>query len=360
MEALHRHGALTCPVCGSTEIVQNDAGDFVCSRCGFVVLEARDVNFDFFEGYGSDNKPISSRSELLEGLHDRGLGSVIDHRESKGFRGRRKFREIARLNDRIKFTDKKSSFVGDVKKGIEEYASLIARVFGTPLPKYILMDAHKVAHSIFDLLPPEYRRNSIEFRRKVGLATLLAVIKEYGSYLPPEVIINKLELDDPKQIKDLYSKVHHLIVKNEMVKVKKSNKERVNEIVEVILNFLSKVMKIVNVPRETLVLEVSSKILNAYAKAKKNDFGNKHLSSYAAATLYLALRILALSPRNMVTQEALAKAIGRGTNAIRNAYADILDSTLIIVEVPAKPRRNKMRVRRKEREKQDGRDSPVR
>ncbi|ABU81952.1 TFIIB-type zinc ribbon-containing protein [Ignicoccus hospitalis] len=347
MSAIAGGGTLKCPVCGSTYVVQNEMGDLVCASCGTVLQESREVSFDSFEGYGSDNKPIVSRGALTVSLHDKGLGSVIDIKDIHNFR----FKKMAKLHSRLKIGDDKESFIADVKKGIEEYSSLIARTFGTPLGKQIVANAHAVSDKIYDLLPKEYRKKDIEYRRKVGLAIILAVIKECGSYIPPEVVLNKLGLDSEEQktVKELYVLVHDAIVhggtkgsKEKVLKCNTTTREKLTKVTEALLNFLE-LHSGLQLPRKTLALETIHKISNAFIKAKKDSLGSKYISSYVGGAIYLTLRILAIDQKSMLTQEEIAKALGRGSNAIRNAYTEIVDNVLVIVEVPAKPAKNKSR-----------------
>jgi len=334
--------SLRCPICGSLEIVRNSDGDYVCSNCGFVVLEAREVDFDAFEGYGADNKPVSSRGALTNTLHDKGLGSVFDARDAKG-RRRYLFRQLSNINDRMKFGNKKESFLGDVKKGIDQFSSMIANTLGAPIPKPILDSAYSVADVVYDILPEKYRKSSIEFRRLVGLAIILAVVKEYGTYLPPEIVINNLNLDTKtkKEVKTLYALIHDAIKKKKLVKASISPDAKFKEVANIILNYLKAKAGLV-LERETLVLETAEKIWKVLKKADRDVIGSRYMSSTIGGILYVAKRVLAINQRSTLSQESMAKALGRGANAMRNAYIKVLDTTLIVVEVPAyKPSKNK-------------------
>ena len=334
--------SLKCPLCGSLEIVRNEIGDYVCLRCGTIVLEASEVELDSFEGYGADNKKRDSRGALTNTLHDKGLGSQI-----RG-KGDRRIRRLSKIQDRIKFGNEQESFLGDVKKGIDQFSSLITRTLGSRIPRYIIDDAYMVSDVLYEYLPKRYRKTSIEFRRLVGLATLLAVIKEHGSYLPPEVVLNNLDLDPKtkKLVKDMYTLIH-----NDIIKKRNMNKRKINdiakfkEIANATLNFLKNKTG-VEPERDTLVLEAVEKMLVGLKKANKDKMGSRFMSSYIGGAMYLALRILATSQRAMLTQETIAKVLGRGPNALRSMYVEMLNKTLIVVEVPAKPPRNKSRRRR--------------
>jgi len=339
---------LRCPICGSTEIVRNSDGDYVCSNCGFVVMEAREVDFDAFEGYGVDNKPVSSRGALTNTLHDKGLGSVFDARDVRG-KKRYLFKQLSNINDRMKFGNKKESFLGDVKKGIDQFSSIIANALGTPIPKPIIESAYSVADVVYDILPERYRKSSIEFRRLVGLATILAVIKEYGTYLPPEIVINNLDLDakTKKEVKTLYALIHDAIKKRGLVKVSAtSDTKRFKEITSIMINYLKTRAGLV-LERETLVLETAEKIWKALKKAHKDVIGSRYISSTVGGILYVTLRVLGVNQKSMLSQESMAKALGRGANAMRNAYIGVLETTLIVVEVPAyKPSKDKSKKKR--------------
>ncbi|NPA85250.1 MAG: hypothetical protein GXO07_04500 [Crenarchaeota archaeon] len=333
--------ATRCPTCGNVDLVRNEVGDYVCPVCGTVVLEASEVEFDSFEGYDSNNQRLESRASLTRARHDKGLGSQITG-------GRGKYRLLAKTQDRIKFGNERESFLGDVKKGIEEFSSLISRTL-VPVQRYIIEDAYNISDylvTVYDKLPRKLRRTSIEARRLVGLAILLAVIKEYGSYLPPEIVLNKLGLDPKKkrEVKEMYTYLHNSIVKKK-ISAQKDAITKMKESAVILLNYLKNDAGI-EPERDTLILEAVEKILLALESANRGSLGSKLASSYLGGAMYLALRVLATSPRAMLTQDAIAKVLAKGPNSLRSAYVEILNKTLVVVEVPAKPPRNKSRRRK--------------
>ncbi len=322
---------LRCPICGCTEIVRNDVGDFVCARCGTVVQEAREIELDAFEGYDSNNAPLQSRGSLLSGLHDGGLGSQMD---LENFRGRRRWGKLARMDARNHFRNDKDSFTGDVIAGIKEYRDKIISVTEVPIPHHIVDDANRLAKMLYDRLPRRMRTQSIAKRRLIGLALLLVTLKAYGTYLPPEIVLRELDLseDEIEYVKRMMGVIHSTALKEELrqIETKRSTNEKIRDMLDILLKFLRKKTD-VEPARETLVLELAYKIAKLLAKSG----GGKYSSSIVGAALYIAMRALAHKPKACLTQEALAEALDRGANAVRQSYVQAVNTQLIIIEVPA-------------------------
>ncbi len=75
---------LRCPVCGSTDIVYNEAtGEYVCRQCGTVVMERIVDQGPEWRAFTPEERERRGRtgSPISPTLHDHGLSTIIDYRD---------------------------------------------------------------------------------------------------------------------------------------------------------------------------------------------------------------------------------------------------------------------------------------
>jgi len=85
-ESVHR-AVRSCPECGSTKIMRDyEAAEIVCMTCGYVVVEKMATSTPEWRAFDEEQKSKRTRvgAPLTYMIHDKGLSTVIDWRDTRG------------------------------------------------------------------------------------------------------------------------------------------------------------------------------------------------------------------------------------------------------------------------------------
>lgn len=335
--------ATKCPICGSTHLITAEDGAVVCGHCGTVVVPPELNSFSTVIGHSEDGRPVESGSILNTEVHNP-YGSEIGF--GKGLK-----KGVRKAEKRTKFLNSKESVDGDIRDGIikaYEMLSRISTLHDLPrIPRYVYNEAHELSKTLTKLEWKEIRKHRIENRKMHGFAILLALIDGDPNLPPSELWLNMMA----KEMDDNNKKLNLGILMDLKKKVRTVLKDHIRSMEEVevqkalaVFNYLVRRFDYINDDfRIEHAVEVFS-IIYRYAK-KKGLTNGRSILSFAGAVSYIVFNILNTSVERRITQEEIAKALGRGVNSIRSAHKLILDNLVILVAIPKKNQKRRTRGR---------------
>ena len=337
--------ALRCPVCGSTYLITTDDGAVVCGHCGTEVVPPELNSFSTVLGHSQDGKLIEAGTVLSTEVHNP-YGSEI------GF-GRGLKKGVRKAEKSTRFLNAKESVAGDIRDGIIKAHEILNRVSienDLPrIPKHVYRRAHELSSILAELEWKEIRKHKIETRKQYGAALLLLAIDEDPNLPPSELWLNMMVKDmsdsDKKMnlgmLIDLKKKIR-IILKDHIKSIEEIEEQKA----QAVFNYLVRKFDYIN---EDFRVEHATEVFNKiYRLAKKKGLTDgRSILSFAGAISYIVFNILNTSVEKRITQEEIARALGRGVNSIRSAHKLILENFVIIVAIPQKSHKRGTRARSK-------------